>query len=83
MDYEGKQGREELLVSPEHEIVQEKEVKVGLPTLGSDNPELGTEALTQLVREVLEEVFEARVKANGETLQARCLDCNKKRVAVR
>ncbi|KAH1097885.1 hypothetical protein J1N35_014806, partial [Gossypium stocksii] len=44
-----------------------------------DNPKLGTVALTRLVRQVLEEVFEARVKVNGETLQARCLECSKKR----
>ncbi|KAH1098064.1 hypothetical protein J1N35_014985 [Gossypium stocksii] len=66
MDSEGKQGREELPVSLEHEIVQETEVKVSLLTSGSDNPDLGTEALTRLVREMLEEVFEARVKANAE-----------------
>ncbi|KAH1040052.1 hypothetical protein J1N35_041795 [Gossypium stocksii] len=48
-------------------------------TLGVDNPELGTEALTKLIREVLEEVFEARFKADDETLQARHLECNKKR----
>ncbi|KAH1056854.1 hypothetical protein J1N35_034919, partial [Gossypium stocksii] len=79
MDSEGKQGHDELPVSPEHKIVQETEVKVSPPTSGSDNPELGTEALTRLVREMLEEVFEAKVKVNSETLQARCLECNKKR----
>ncbi|KAK5802971.1 hypothetical protein PVK06_030606 [Gossypium arboreum] len=68
MDSEVKQGHEELPVSPEHEMVQETVVKVNLPTSGNNNPELGTEALTQLVREVLEGVFEARVKAYGETL---------------
>ncbi|KAK5771078.1 hypothetical protein PVK06_047252 [Gossypium arboreum] len=49
MDFEGKQGREELPVSPEHEMVQETVVKVSLPTLGNNNLELGTEALTRLV----------------------------------
>ncbi|KAK5776638.1 hypothetical protein PVK06_044598 [Gossypium arboreum] len=72
----GKQGLEESPVSPEHEMVQEIVVKVSLPTLGNNNPELGTEALTRLVREVLEEVSEARVKAYGETLQARPLECS-------
>ncbi|KAH1130605.1 hypothetical protein J1N35_001983 [Gossypium stocksii] len=45
--------------------------------MASDNPELGTEGLTQIVREVLEKVFEAR--GTSEPLQARCIDCRKKR----
>ncbi|KAH1114409.1 hypothetical protein J1N35_007787, partial [Gossypium stocksii] len=45
-------------VSLEHEIVQEAVVEVSPPTSGSDNLELGIEALTRLVREVLEDVFE-------------------------
>ncbi|KAK5819485.1 hypothetical protein PVK06_024488 [Gossypium arboreum] len=79
MDFEGKQGREELPVSQKHEMVQETIVKVSPPTLGNNNPELGTEALTRSVGEVLEEVFEARVKAYGEILQARRLECSRKR----
>ncbi|KAK5825160.1 hypothetical protein PVK06_019965 [Gossypium arboreum] len=79
MDSEGKQGCEELPVSLEHEMVQETIVKVSLPTSGNNNPELGTKVLTRLVREVLEEVFEARVKAYGETLQARRLEYSRKR----
>ncbi|KAK5835799.1 hypothetical protein PVK06_011507 [Gossypium arboreum] len=79
MDSEGKQGREESPVSPEHEMVQEIVVKESLPTSGNNNPELGTEALTRMVREVLEEVFEARVKAYSETVQARCLKYSWKR----
>ncbi|KAH1114205.1 hypothetical protein J1N35_007583 [Gossypium stocksii] len=79
MDSEVKQSHEELSVSLEHESVRDMEVKVSLLTSGNDNPELGTKALTRLVREVLEEVIEARVRANGETLQARCLECSKKR----
>ncbi|KAK5839408.1 hypothetical protein PVK06_008191 [Gossypium arboreum] len=79
MDFKGKQGCEELPVSPEHEMVQETIVKVSPPTSGNNNPKLGTEALTWLVREVLEEVFEARVKAYGETLQVRRLECSRKR----
>ncbi|KAH1121818.1 hypothetical protein J1N35_004978 [Gossypium stocksii] len=65
MESEGKQGRDELTISPEHETFQEVVVEVSLPTSGGDNPELGTEALNRLVREVLEEVFEARIKVNG------------------
>ncbi|KAH1031762.1 hypothetical protein J1N35_043936 [Gossypium stocksii] len=76
------QGRKELPTSPKHESIQEVVVKVSPSTSGSDNPELGTEALTRLVREVLEEVFEARIKVNGETRQARCLECSKKRDRV-
>ncbi|KAH1030925.1 hypothetical protein J1N35_043099 [Gossypium stocksii] len=47
-------------------------------TSGSDNPELGTEALTRVVREVLEIVFEARIRGTSETLQTMCVDCAKK-----
>ncbi|KAK5819546.1 hypothetical protein PVK06_024554 [Gossypium arboreum] len=60
-------------------MVQETIVKVSSLTSGNNNSELGTEALIQLVREVLEEVFEARVKAYGESLQARHLECSRKR----
>ncbi|KAH1097709.1 hypothetical protein J1N35_014630 [Gossypium stocksii] len=45
---------------------------------GSDNPKLGTKALTQIVREVLEEVFEARIREISETLQGKSNDCRKK-----
>ncbi|KAH1038574.1 hypothetical protein J1N35_040317, partial [Gossypium stocksii] len=45
------------------------------PTAGSDNPKVGAEALTQIVREMLEGVFEARIRETSETLQARCVDC--------
>ena len=79
MDFEGKQGREELPVSPEHEMFQETVVKVSPLTSGNKNLELGTEALIRLVKEVLEKVFEARVKVYGETNQARQLECSKKR----
>ncbi|KAH1082847.1 hypothetical protein J1N35_022608 [Gossypium stocksii] len=61
------------------EVVQETEVKVSPPTSGGDNLELGTKALTYLVREVLEELFEARVKEMGEMLRSRSSDCKKKR----
>ncbi|KAK5825920.1 hypothetical protein PVK06_020803 [Gossypium arboreum] len=54
--------------------VAEMEVRVSLLTMSSDNLELGIEALTRLVREVLE-----GVKEIGETLRARCVDCKKKR----
>ncbi|KAK5812405.1 hypothetical protein PVK06_027835 [Gossypium arboreum] len=79
MDSKDKQGHKGLPISPGHEILQEAEVRVGSPTSGSDNPELGTEALTRLVRNVLEEVSETRVKEIGEMLQAGCLDFKKKR----
>ncbi|KAH1106678.1 hypothetical protein J1N35_010446, partial [Gossypium stocksii] len=41
--------------------------------------QLDAEALTRIVREVLEEVFEARIKEMNETLQAGCLNSSKKR----
>ncbi|KAH1114692.1 hypothetical protein J1N35_008070 [Gossypium stocksii] len=54
----------------------DSECKQSPLTLDADNPELGAEALTKLVREVLEEVFEARFKADDETLQPRRLEYN-------
>ncbi|KAH1107940.1 hypothetical protein J1N35_011708 [Gossypium stocksii] len=48
MDSEGTQGREGLPIFLELENAQETEVKVSPPTSGSDNPELGIEALTRL-----------------------------------
>ncbi|KAH1113970.1 hypothetical protein J1N35_007348 [Gossypium stocksii] len=63
-------------------ISKETEVKVDSPTFGSDNTELGSEALTQLVREVLEEVFEARVKEMGEMLQTRCLTVRRREITI-
>ncbi|KAH1057223.1 hypothetical protein J1N35_035288, partial [Gossypium stocksii] len=48
------------------------EGKQSLPTLGSGNSELGTEAL---VRKVVEEVLETKVKEIRGTLQAGCLEC--------
>ncbi|KAH1057227.1 hypothetical protein J1N35_035292 [Gossypium stocksii] len=53
----------------------DSEGKRNLPTLGSGNSELGTEALAELVRKVVEEVLETKVKEIRETLQARCLEC--------
>ncbi|KAK5785654.1 hypothetical protein PVK06_040256 [Gossypium arboreum] len=54
--------------SPRRETVQESRVSVISPTSGSDNPEFGTEALNPIVREVLEKVFEARLRESSETL---------------
>ncbi|KAH1030312.1 hypothetical protein J1N35_046125 [Gossypium stocksii] len=62
MNFEGERDRKESSASSERVTVQELEVNASLPTLGSDNPELGTEALTWVVREVLEVVFEERIK---------------------
>ncbi|KAH1055192.1 hypothetical protein J1N35_033257 [Gossypium stocksii] len=59
-------------------VLVQLEVNLSLPTLSSNNPELGIEALTQVVKEVLEEVFEARIREISETFQARCVDCGKK-----
>ncbi|KAH1056462.1 hypothetical protein J1N35_034527 [Gossypium stocksii] len=52
----------------------DSKAKQGPPTSDANNPELGAEALTRLVREALVEVFEARVKKMSETLQSGCLD---------
>ncbi|KAK5794063.1 hypothetical protein PVK06_035256 [Gossypium arboreum] len=79
VDSEGKQDHVKSSAYLGRVPVQEFEVSVISLTLGSDNPDLGTEALTRLVREVLEEVFEARVERTGEMLQTRCVDCGKKR----
>ncbi|KAH1040067.1 hypothetical protein J1N35_041810 [Gossypium stocksii] len=65
--------------SLERKTIQELEINTSSLTLGSDNPELGTEALTQVVREVLEKVFEANLERNRESVQGRCEDCKKKR----
>ncbi|KAK5845004.1 hypothetical protein PVK06_001155 [Gossypium arboreum] len=62
MDSEDKRDRDESSTSPECVIVQDLKVNVSPPNLGSDNPELGTKALTQAVTEVLEGVFGARIR---------------------
>ena len=54
--------RYESSVPLERGTVWELEDSVGPLTLGGDNPKPGIEALTQLVREVLEGVFEARMR---------------------
>ncbi|KAK5825293.1 hypothetical protein PVK06_020108 [Gossypium arboreum] len=68
MDSEGKQVRDESSASPGRVSVQELEVSAVSPTLGSDSPELGTEALTRIVREVLEKVFKARLERTEEMI---------------
>ncbi|KAH1031288.1 hypothetical protein J1N35_043462 [Gossypium stocksii] len=79
MDYEGKQDYEESSAAPKCVTVQEFEVNASLSTLGSDNQERGTEALPLVVRDVLEGVLKSRIRETSETLQARCMDCGKKR----
>ncbi|KAH1114256.1 hypothetical protein J1N35_007634 [Gossypium stocksii] len=46
---------------------------------GIGNLELGTEALVELVRKMVEEVLETIVKEIRETLQAGCLECRKRK----
>ncbi|KAH1031638.1 hypothetical protein J1N35_043812 [Gossypium stocksii] len=60
-------------------LILEISSKFDMDPKGSDNPELGTEALIQLVKEVLEKVFEASIKGTSEMFQARCIDCREKR----
>ncbi|KAH1073085.1 hypothetical protein J1N35_025413, partial [Gossypium stocksii] len=50
--------------------IQEAEASTILPTSGSGNPEIGIEALTQVVREGLEKVFEAILRRNRELVQS-------------
>ncbi|KAH1098210.1 hypothetical protein J1N35_015131 [Gossypium stocksii] len=57
----------------------ESKGKQSLPTLGSGNSELGTEALAELVRKVVEEVLDSKAKEIRETLQAGFLECKKKK----
>ncbi|KAH1031441.1 hypothetical protein J1N35_043615 [Gossypium stocksii] len=79
--YVGQSGEtlEELSASPGRVTVHESEVNVVLPASGSDNPEVGTKVLTQVVREVLEKVFEASLGRNKELVQGKRVDYWKKR----
>ncbi|KAH1046363.1 hypothetical protein J1N35_037147 [Gossypium stocksii] len=70
---------EKSLTSARCVSVQVMEVNAILPTSSSDNSELGTEALTRVVREVLEKVFEPRLERANEMFQARCVDCGNKK----
>ncbi|KAK5846137.1 hypothetical protein PVK06_002408 [Gossypium arboreum] len=80
-DHEGQSSEtlEELSASLEHVSVQESKVNAVPPASGSDDPKVGTEALTQVVREVLEKVFEASLERTRKMVQGRCVDCGKKR----
>ncbi|KAK5826217.1 hypothetical protein PVK06_021133 [Gossypium arboreum] len=55
------------------------EGKQSLPTSGCGNSELGTEALAELVRKVVEEVLDTKIKEFSETLQVGCLECKKRK----
>ncbi|KAH1046492.1 hypothetical protein J1N35_037276 [Gossypium stocksii] len=68
MNSKGKHDRKESAASLKCVTVQELAVNASPPTWGSNNPKLGTEALTRVVREVPEEVFEARIREISETL---------------
>ncbi|KAH1073163.1 hypothetical protein J1N35_025491, partial [Gossypium stocksii] len=48
--------------------------KQSMPTSGSDNPKLGTKALVEVIRKMVEEVLDTKVKEIRETLQAGCLE---------
>ncbi|KAH1122220.1 hypothetical protein J1N35_005380 [Gossypium stocksii] len=56
----------------------DSEGKKSLPTSGSGNSELGTEALAELVRKVVEEVLQTKVNEIRETLQTGSLECRKR-----
>ncbi|KAK5838966.1 hypothetical protein PVK06_007716 [Gossypium arboreum] len=80
-DREGQSGEtvEKSLASLGGVSIQESEVNAIQSAMGSDNPEVGTEALTRVVREVLEKVFKASLEKTREMVQGRCMDYGKKR----
>ncbi|KAH1072287.1 hypothetical protein J1N35_024615 [Gossypium stocksii] len=55
------------------------EVAVVSLATGNDNPEVGTETLTQMVREVLQKVFDTSLERIREVVHGRCEECGKKR----
>ncbi|KAK8340736.1 hypothetical protein V6Z12_A08G116900 [Gossypium hirsutum] len=57
----------------------DSEGKQSLPTSGSGNSELGTEALAEIVRKVVEKVLDTKIKEITETLQIGCLECKKRK----
>ncbi|KAK5826764.1 hypothetical protein PVK06_021695 [Gossypium arboreum] len=57
----------------------DSEGKQSLPTSVSGNSELGTEALAELVKKVVEEVLDTKIKEIRETLQVGCLECKKRK----
>ncbi|KAH1064807.1 hypothetical protein J1N35_029794 [Gossypium stocksii] len=57
----------------------DSEGKQSLPTSGNGNSEPGTEALVELVRKVVKEVLDTKIKEIRETLQAGCLECKKRK----
>ncbi|KAH1055763.1 hypothetical protein J1N35_033828 [Gossypium stocksii] len=69
----------EINKKPKPLTLKDSEGKQSLPTSGSGNSETGTEALAELVRKVVEEVLETKVKEIRETLQAGCLECKKRK----
>ncbi|KAH1083229.1 hypothetical protein J1N35_022990 [Gossypium stocksii] len=75
IDFEGKRDCEESSVSLGHVSLQKSKGNVILLILGIDNPKLDTEALTWVVKEVLERVLEVRIKGTSETFQVRSVDC--------
>ncbi|KAH1091963.1 hypothetical protein J1N35_019220 [Gossypium stocksii] len=82
MDFKGKQDRDESSTSPGHLSIQELEVNAILPTSGSDSLEVGTVALTHIVRKVLEKFFEASLERNKESVHGRYEDYRKKRDCI-
>lgn len=55
--------------------VQKSKINVVSPTSSSENPEVGIEALTWVVREVLKKVVVASLERNKELVQSRGVDC--------
>ncbi|KAK5785810.1 hypothetical protein PVK06_040429 [Gossypium arboreum] len=77
MDSEGKHAREdqpsetleESLIFPGYVFARELKVNAISLASSSNNPEVGTEALTREVREVLRKVVEASLERNREMVQ--------------
>ncbi|KAH1083324.1 hypothetical protein J1N35_023085 [Gossypium stocksii] len=57
----------------------DSEGKQSLPTSGGGNSKPSTEALAELLRKVVEEVLDAKVKEIREMLQEGCLECKKRK----
>ncbi|KAH1098412.1 hypothetical protein J1N35_015333 [Gossypium stocksii] len=70
MNSKGKRDCKESFASPGDVFILELDVNASLLTMGSDNLELGTEALTRVVREVLEDVLEVRIMEISGTFQS-------------
>lgn len=70
---------DESLTSQGRVSAHELEFIVVLPATGGGNPKVGAEVLTQLVREILERIFQASLEKTKEVVQGRSVECRNKR----